>query len=205
MTHDITRRASLLLAAGAAIAASHSGAARAAPDFTVLDDKAEPLRSDFNRDVGHVRLLLLMDPVCPTCLKGLADIDRDLLSKLPKDTPLRAYVVHEPVIGGAAKNIPGAAGLVHASVRHYWNATGSFGRLAAAAFDLRHNGKPVYAWDVWTIYGPEAAWTAAGPPMPRVLMHQLPALAADARFSHLDSRKFASDVLAMLASSPKHA
>ena len=207
MTHDLTRRTSLVLAASAALAGSRGGAARAAAadEFAVLDDKAEPLRSDFNRDLGHVRLLLLMDPVCPTCLKGLANIDRDLLSKLPKDTPLKTYVVHEPVIGGAARNIPGAAGLVHASVRHYWNPTGSFGRLASAAFDLKHDGKPVYAWDVWTIYGPEAAWTAPGPPMPRVLMDQLPALSGDARFSHLDSRKFASDALAMMATAAKRA
>jgi len=204
MSHDLTRRRSLLLAASAAL--SGGAAAHAAPEpFAVLDDRAEPLRGDFNRDTGHVRLLLLMDPVCPTCLKGLADIDRDLLSKLPGDTPLRTYVVHEPVIGGAAKNIPAAAGLVHASARHYWNPTGSFGRLAGAAFGLKHDGKPVYAWDVWTIYGPEAVWTAAGPPMPHILMDQLPALAGDPRFSHLDSRKFANDVLAMLASAAKRA
>jgi hypothetical protein len=203
MIHDLTRRSSLVLAAGAALAAS---VARAAPEpFAVLDDKAEPLRGDFNRDAGHVRLLLLMDPVCPTCLKGLANIDRDLLSKLPKDTPLRTYVVHEPVIGGSAKNIPGAASLVHASVRHYWNPTGSFGRLVSAALDLKHDAKPVYAWDVWTIYAPQAVWTGPAPPMPRVLMHQLPALAGDARFSHLDSEAFANDALAMLASAGKGA
>ena len=152
-----------------------------------------------------MRLLLLMDPICPTCLMGLANIDRDLFSKLPKDTLLRTYVVHEPVIGGTARNIPGAASLVHAPVRHYWNPTGDFGRLASAAFDLRHDGKPVYAWDVWTIYGPEAAWSAAGPPLPRVLMHQLPALSGDARFLHLDSRKFADDTRALLASASKRA
>jgi hypothetical protein len=206
MTHDLTRRSSLALGASIAMAAMAGQAARAAaePGFAVLDDKAEPLRSDFNSDRGHVRLLRLMDPICPTCLKGLANIDRDLLSKLPKDTSLRTYVVHEPVIGGSAKNIPRAAGLVHASVRHYWNPTGSFGRLAGAAFDLHHDGKPVYAWDLWTIYGPEAVWTASGPPLPRVLMHQLPALAADTRFSHLDSGKFASDALAMLATGGPH-
>jgi len=141
-----------------------------------------------------------MDPVCPTCLLGLSNIDRDLLSKLPKNSSLRTFVVHEPVIGGTAKNIPGAANLTHAPVRHYWNPTGSFGRLAGAAFDLHHDGKPVYAWDVWTIHGPEAVWTAAGPPAPRVLMHQLSALAGDQRFSHLDSKKFASEAMALLGS-----
>jgi hypothetical protein len=61
------------------------------------------------------------------------------------------------------------------------------------------------AWDVWTIFGPEAVWRAAGPPMPRVLMDQLPALAGDPRFSHLDSGKFAGDALALMAASRKAA
>ena len=200
MTSTLTRRSSLVLAAGAAgLAAGLGNAVRAArPAFATLDDNAQPLRDDFNRDVGHVRLLLLVDPVCPTCLLGLSNVNRDLLSKLPKTTSLRTYVVHEPVIGGAPKNIPGAADLVHGPVRHYWNPTGSFGRLAGAAFDLHHDGKPVYAWDVWTIHGPDAVWKDAGPPTPRVLMHQLSALAGDARFLHLDSKKFASDTMAML-------
>jgi hypothetical protein len=202
MNSDLTRRSSLILAAGlAGLAAGKGGTAHAAaPGFATLDENAEPLRDDFNRDVGHVRLLLLVDPICPTCLLGLSNIDQDLLSKLPRNTALRTYVVHEPVIGGTARNIPGAAGLVHAPVRHYWNPTGSFGRLAGAAFDLHRDGKPVYAWDVWTIHGPDAVWKAAGPPMPRVLMHQLSAMAGDRRFSHLDSKKFASDTLALLGS-----
>jgi hypothetical protein len=201
MNSPLTRRSSFVLAAGAAgLAAGLGRPTQAATTlgFATLDDNAQPLRDDFNRDVGHVRLLLLVDPVCPTCLLGLSNVDRDLLSKLPKTTSLRTYVVHEPVIGGTEKNIPGAADLVHGPVRHYWNPTGSFGRLAGAAFDLHHDGKPVYAWDVWTIYGPEAMWKGAGPPTPRVLMHQLPTLAGDPRFSHLDSRKFAGDVVAML-------
>ena len=166
MDFVLSRRAAL---AAAALAMGQRGAAFAAPGvgFATLDENGQPLRDDFNRDVGHVRLLLLMDPICPTCLLGLANIDRDLLSKLPRNTTLRTYVVHEPVIGGTANNIAGAASLVHAPVRHYWNPTGSFGRLAGTAFDLHHDGKPVFAWDVWTIYGPDAIWKSAGPPTPR--------------------------------------
>jgi len=98
----------------------------------VISDYVDNYKQGLPSEVG---LLLLMDPVCPTCLLGLSNIDRDLLSKLPKTSSLRTYVVHEPVIGGAARNIPGAANLAHAPVRHYWNPTGSFGRLAGAAFE----------------------------------------------------------------------
>jgi len=207
MNDVLSRRASLALVAGVVtLVACERGGVRAAisPDgFTTLDEHSQPLRDDFNRDVGHVRLLFLVDPICPTCLRGLADIDRDLLSKIPRNTTLKTYVVHEPVIGGTARNIAGAAGLLHAPARHYWNPTGSFGRIAGAAYDLHHDGRPVYAWDVWTIYGPDAVWKDAGPPAPLVLMHQLPSLAGDVRFSHLDSKRFASDALSSLTAHSK--
>ena len=62
-------------------------------------NRDQPLREDFNRDQGFVRLMLLVDPICPECLRGLADMGDDVLAKLPKDTRIKVYVVHEPVIG----------------------------------------------------------------------------------------------------------
>ncbi len=208
MANDLSRRTALMLslASGfATLAACQRSAGQRARrvDFATLDEKAEPLRDDFNRGAGNVRLLLLMDPICPTCLRGLADIDRDLLTSLPSGAALKTYIVHEPVIGGKATDIAGAASLVHAPVRHYWNPTGSFGRLAGTAFDLHQGARPVYAWDVWTIYGPEAVWKELAPPPPRVLMHQLGALNSDRRFTFLDSKKFAAQARALLASAPR--
>jgi hypothetical protein len=56
-----------------------SPAQAAAKPYTVLDDQASQLRADFNRKVGTVRLLFVVDPICPTCLRGLDDMNRDLL------------------------------------------------------------------------------------------------------------------------------
>ena len=100
-----------------------------AQHVVVLNGEDQPLREDFNRDRGFVRVLLLVDPICPECLRGLADMGDDVLAKLPKDAHIKVYVVHEPVIGGNDKDIPAAAELLHTALaRHYWNPTGDFGR-----------------------------------------------------------------------------
>lgn len=82
------------------------------------------MREDFNRDRGFGRLMLLVDPRCPECLRGMADMGDDVLAKLSKDARIKVYVVHEPVIGGRDKDIPAAAELLHTTLaRHYWNPT----------------------------------------------------------------------------------
>lgn len=64
------------------------------PSFTVMDADAEQLREDFNRAQGSVRLLFVVDPVCPGCLRGLDDLNEALLSKT-HDPRLQTFVVHE--------------------------------------------------------------------------------------------------------------
>lgn len=127
------------------------------PQIAVLNDADQPLRADFNRDQGFVRLMLLVDPRCPECLRGLADMGDDVLAKLPKDAPIKVYVVHEPVIGGSDKDIPAAAELLHSSLaRNYWNPSGDFGRQMSQVLGLLHGSSAVYAWDVYMIYSPHA-------------------------------------------------
>jgi hypothetical protein len=171
--------------------------------YTVLDDQGSELRADFNRAVGSVRLLFVVDPTCPTCLRGLDDLNDALLGHT-QDPRLQTFVVHVPVLHPAAqpKDIPPAAQLLHnANVRHYWNPSGSFGNLLSKAVGLKSGNRQVYAWDVWLIYGPEARWQGADPPRPRLLMQQLGALRGSREFPHLDSRAFARQVQALLGQS----
>ena len=179
---------------------SDRAAAVTAPlSVAVLDDRDEPLRDDFNRDQGYVRLMFLVDPICPGCLRGLADMGDDLLSKLPKDARVRVYVIHEPVIGGGAKDIPPAAELLQTTLaRQYWNRTGDFGRQMSKALDFWNGHRWVYAWDTWLIYPPETVWSGETPPKPAWLMHQLGGLQGDPKFPYLDSKVFAMKVNGML-------
>ncbi|MGH8317445.1 MAG: hypothetical protein ACREUL_05635 [Steroidobacteraceae bacterium] len=168
--------------------------------YAFLDTGDQPLREDFNRARGDVRLMFLVDPICPGCLRGLADMGDDLVSKLPKDAHVKIYVVFEPVIGGEAKNIPGAAALLKSStLKLYWNPTGDFGRQMSHVLGYWNGERWVYAWDTWLIYSPGAAWNGAIPPKPFFLMDQLGGLPHDPRFPYLDARVFAAKVRSMLA------
>lgn len=207
----------IILAIGLLWAASGAqgdgtAAQAAATPYTVLDDQGSQLRADFNRRVGTVRLLFVVDPICPTCLRGLDDMNRDLLESTV-DPRLQTFVVHEPVLGTAraapwsraaiGPDIPNAAQLLHnPHVQHYWNASGAFGQLLSQAVGLKNSEHPVYAWDVWLIYGPEATWEGVNPPRPRLLMNQLGALRGSTEFPHLDSHVFAQQVRALLAQLP---
>jgi hypothetical protein len=168
-------------------------------DSVVLNGEDQPLRADFNRDLGFVRLLFVVDPRCPECLRGLADMGDDVLAKLPWNARIKVYVVHDPVIGGTEKDIPAAAELLHTRLaRHYWDPTGDFGRQMSQVLSLLHGAKPVYAWDVWMIYPPNAVWSVKDPPLPAFMMHQLPGL-DNAKFPQLDNKIFSTKVNEMLA------
>jgi hypothetical protein len=201
-----------LLSAASCARGQGSPANASAPPYTVLDDQGSQLRAEFNRDVGSIRLLFVVDPICPTCLRGLADMNRDLLAGTA-DPRIRTFVVHEPVLGLAraapwlrpagGKDIARAEQLLtNPNVQHFWNPSGAFGRLLSQAVGLKNSDGPVYAWDVWLLYGPEAKWEGTEPPGPSLLMHQLGALRGSTEFPHLDSRAFAQQVRTLLAQLP---
>jgi hypothetical protein len=188
------------------------GDQHASGTYANLDDQATQLREDFNRAKGSVRLLFVVDPICPGCLRGLEDMNRDLLADT-RDPRLVTFVVHEPVLGAArvapwlrstaSHDVPAAASLLHNPyVRHYWSPSGEFGRLLSDSVDLKGTHGRVYAWDVWLLYGPDATWSGAGPPRPLLLMHQLRGLRGSTEFLRLDSRVFAQKALNLLAQLP---
>lgn len=199
MRHGIPKP-SILFAA--ALALSACGLAPSAADrkdvaIEALDEQGHKLKAQFNADRGKVRLLFIIDPNCATCLRGLADIDRDLLGKLPANAA--AYMVHLPVVGGTPKHVPGAAGLVNeAELRHYWDAKGGVGKQFTKLLSLRSKGEPALAWDVCFAFGPDATWGDA-PPRPDVAMHQLSPLDPNPNIHRLDSKAFAQQVNQLLA------
>lgn len=168
--------------------------------YVVLESNDQPLREDFNRDVGYVKLMFVVDPQCPECLRGLADLGDDLLSKLPKDARVKVYVINESVIGGSPRDIPGAAKLLRTGVaRQYWNPSGDFGRQMSHALNFWNGKRWVYVWDTYLLYPADARWTENNPPQASLAMQQLDSLRGDPKIPWLNSRVFADRVNAMLA------
>lgn len=183
------------------LADAEAAESAASPAYAILGDDFAQLREDFNRAKGSVRLLFVVDPICPGCLRGLDDMNRDLLS-LTNDVRLRTFVVHVPVIGAKARDVGPAARLIHnPHVRNYWNASGEFGRTLARATQLKNGKEQVYAWDVWLLYGPDVEWRGVAPPQPQLLMHQLWKLQGT-EFPKLDSKIFAREAQTLVAKVP---
>jgi hypothetical protein len=196
----------LMFFGGLALAActlSDNALATTAPiKVTTLDPQASQLRRDFNAASGSVRLLLLVDPACSVCLRGMAEVNDSLLEKL-NDPRVQTFVVHTDVIGGAAKDVVPAAGLVHNShVRHYWDPTGELGKQVTQSLRLKRGDKDVYAWDVWMIYDGNAKLAAQGVPAPALFMHQLPPLKGQPGRPMLDADVFADKARELLAKLP---
>lgn len=194
----------ILFAAIAATSCARADDVNAATKYSVLDDRGSPLKEDFNRAKGSVRLLFVVDPTCPGCLRGMDDVNKALLANTP-DPRLQTFVVHVPVLDPPpqAKDIaPSAKLLKNPNVRHYWNPTGSFGNALTKAVGLKNDKREVFAWDVWLIYGPDATWDGDLPPKPQLLMHQLWALEDSKVFPHLDREVFAKKARELLAQLP---
>lgn len=171
--------------------------------YIVLSDGSTELRDAFNEAEGTVRLLFVVDPICPGCLRNLDDINEALLSTTD-DPRLRTFVVYVPVLGPEEKDVGPAADLVENShAQHYWNPSGAFGwELTKVAGLADDDGEPVYAWDVWAIYGPEANWNGALPPKPQRLMHNLWALDGNTEIPRFDAEVFAQEARELLSELP---
>lgn len=203
------RRIMLMLSAGLSlglIACSASGGApTAGSPVTTLDATASQLRADFNHAHGTVRLLFLVDPICPGCLRGMDDVNRALLAGT-RDPHLQTFVVYESVLGGKAGDIPAAAKLLHNTHVHaYWDPSGGFGREVTRSLGLQHQGKPVYAWDVWMIYAADTVMPQQGVPPPTLFMHQLAELMGQPGRPFLDADVYAATAHTLLAHLPSSA
>lgn len=189
-----------LVSAIAILAAANVAQSDERAAYKVIDEGAAHLRADFNAAKGAIRALFVVDPICPGCLRGLDDMNKDLLSKT-NDPQLQTFVIHVPRLNPppTEKDVPEAATLLRNDhVHHYWNPSGSFGRELADGLELKVDGEEVYAWDVWLVYGPDAVWDGELPPKPKYFMHQLWALGGT-DLPRFDSEVFAQRVHELLA------
>lgn len=195
------KRSTVLLIVGLAVTAAASGSepgnlVGGCRSPITLGSDASALKDAFNKAKGSVRLLFVIDPICPGCLRGANDMNRAVLEKFAPNPKLSTWVVHVPVIGGKEGDVQRSCKVLkEGAVTHYWSPKGEFGGMVSNGVDLKDlKGKWVYAWDVWLLYGPDAEWTGHNPPKPKRLMHQLWALSEGSAFDVFDPERFASEV-----------
>lgn len=162
--------------------------------FIVMDESLTALKEDFNAASETVRLLFLSGPTCGICLRGLSDMNAELLEG-NTDPRLRTFVVHQPTLKADEQDARNSTILIdNPHTRHYWEETGVIGQLYREVMDLDY-----YAWDMWFIYRPDARWEGEMPPEPDFWMHQLRPLPKD---RYLDAEVFASKANEWLESLP---
>ena len=89
--------------------------------FTTLDGEAQPFRSEFNADVGKVRLVMYVSPTCGGCLRGADQSQKHILDQIDSDD-LRVYVVWAPRNGGREEHVERVTSLVtDKRARQYWD------------------------------------------------------------------------------------
>ena len=146
--------------------AAETGAGTA--PHVVLDGSLDKLRADFNAKKGTIRLMFIVDPVCPTCVRGLVTLNDEFLAS-NQNPRLNVFVVHVPMLGARERHVAKAKQFLTArNTTHYWDGAAAISDAYQKVLGI---GRP--AWDVWFVFGPDATWDLNQPPTPDLWMHQL--------------------------------
>jgi len=181
----------------------NSAAVAAPAQYVVLNENLQQLKDDFNAATGKIRLVFISGPTCGICLRGMADLNDAFLAAAQKDNRLQTFLVHVPALGAKEKHVADTIPLLRGpNIRHYWEDTGIIGILYRDAFDV-----PMYVWDFWSIYGPDARWDETLPPLPGYFEHQLGVTSGSSvgfsREQILNPERFAGEVAKYLALLPE--
>ena len=85
-----------LLLAGVYLASTGSVPAGQPSVVELNDETLSRLKQEFNRAAGSMRVILLLAPTCPYCLKGAAEIQRVL--EMHPQGPMVVFAVWEPIL-----------------------------------------------------------------------------------------------------------
>ncbi|MCH7478896.1 MAG: hypothetical protein IIA14_12465 [SAR324 cluster bacterium] len=105
---------------------------------------------------------------------------------------LRAYVVWVPKLFAQEGDIVrGLKTVPDPRATHFWDGDGIYLKSYARVLDLpKVFSRPIDAWDIFMIYGPNDQWSGKLPPPPDFWMHQL--LFPGIKAGRLDARVFAA-------------
>jgi hypothetical protein len=117
------------------------------------------LKNEFNSNQENVRMLVLLSPTWPVCVRGASALEA--LLETQTDSRLRVFVIWEPVLA-TDLSAPSTFTLrrIHdARVKQYWD------RNRALSKAMGEHDRPSIVWDYIAVHKPEQIWTDA-PPQP---------------------------------------
>lgn len=120
----------------------------------ILSADNRELRQRFDKDAGKVRLLVLLSPTCPTCVRMARMIQRYLLEEVDSSR-VAVYLVWAPMLEGddVEKSRPMLAHTTDARAVHYWSPNDALAKQFSKPLETE-----LPAWDVLFFFGPEARW-----------------------------------------------
>jgi hypothetical protein len=115
------------------------------------------LKDEFNARHADVRMLVLLSPTWPICVRGASALQS--LLETQKDSHLRVFVVWEPVLASdlSAPSTITLRRIHDARVKQYWD------RDRVLSHAMGEHDRPSVVWDYIAVYKPEQLWTNAPP------------------------------------------
>ena len=129
-------------------------------DLSGLDE----LKARFNEDAGMIRILILLSPSCPECRLGASRVQQVVLDENP-DADLRVYVVWADVIINDNRPSVDPSVIPDPRALHYWDREDEVGTWLAQQDRFWKLLRGPNAWDIYYIFGPDAAWDEAPGPL----------------------------------------
>ena len=123
----------------------------------------------FNRSNLKVRVLAILSPTCPDCLRGF-EMVKILLDEFPCDD-LSVFLIWIPMLDedNFEAAIARSRELSDSRLMQAWDSSRQIGKLFAKTLNLEKT-----AWDVYLIYArTESNWDGDGVQSPTFWMHQL--------------------------------
>lgn len=125
----------------------------------------EQLTKRFNADKGKPRMIFLLSPTCPMCIRG-AKWAQEKIMEAYADDDFSAYVVWLPVLPPDEREAWNPSLIDDARAIEFWDETQATGKWFQAEMPDCPSLGPV-AWDAIYVFGEDAEWNS-GLPTPEV-------------------------------------
>ena len=158
----------LLAAAGMAAFLRSRGDSHRLGGATDLAGSLDPVISEFNRNIDHPRLLMVLAPACPVCLEGAEAVRDEVLAQQEDLRVLAVWMEALPfdITRNPARRVETFAD--EPRMTHFYDMEQVSGRALRGLLNWQDDSLP---WDVFLLYPPGVTWDE-DLPVPQAWFHQ---------------------------------